>query len=225
MQKRLPFSIYALALAAVISFDVFFPIITLGKGVEIAFYFLYSLALGSFGWLFNDQRAARFLAVFFAAATFLLSMAVVFMPYKPWISIAWGASIVMNVLMFIYGLLRRIFSSQEVTGDILLAGIAVYLLLGMLFTPIYTQLETVVPGSFSFSAAMPALGFASLLWTRFLYYSYSTLTTLGYGDITPVSGVAQALAAAEAIVGVLFIAIFMARLVGVYAADVRREEK
>ena len=55
------------------------------------------------------------------------------------------------------------------------------------------------------------------------FQSFITLTTASYGDITPTTGLTQALAVTEAVIGVLYVAIFMARLVGVYAADVREE--
>ena len=56
-------------------------------------------------------------------------------------------------------------------------------------------------------------------WQTFIYYSYSTLTTLGYGDILPIQPWARAAATLEAILGVLYITIIMARLVGLYATS------
>jgi hypothetical protein len=56
---------------------------------------------------------------------------------------------------------------------------------------------------------------------KILYYSFVTLTTLGYGDITPVSELAQMMAVAEAVIGQLYIAIFIARLVALYVASDR----
>ncbi len=53
----------------------------------------------------------------------------------------------------------------------------------------------------------------------FFYFSYATLTTLGYAGITPRTDGAKALAASEAVAGLLFIAVFMSRLVGRYAGD------
>ena len=55
-------------------------------------------------------------------------------------------------------------------------------------------------------------------WQNFVYYSYATLTTLGYGDVLPVTLWARSFASVEAIIGVLYITIIMARLVGLYAA-------
>ena len=55
------------------------------------------------------------------------------------------------------------------------------------------------------------------MFADFLYYSFSTLTTLGYGDIAPVSRHARVFASMEAITGVLYVALLIARLVGMYA--------
>jgi hypothetical protein len=63
-----------------------------------------------------------------------------------------------------------------------------------------------------------ALGDGGAWLGSFLYLSFVTLTTLGYGDLTPLSRVAQMLTSAEAVFGQLFLAIFIARLVGLYAA-------
>jgi hypothetical protein len=60
-------------------------------------------------------------------------------------------------------------------------------------------------------------------WQTTLYYSYATLTTLGYGDVLPVSAWARSLASIEAIVGVMYTTIIMARLVGVYVSDKDRK--
>ncbi len=217
-------TVIAAELAAVIAFNILFPIIALGSGIEILFYLGYATALGSGAYLINDQRLPRALAVVFAALTFSLGVWNALLPFQLWSSILWGASLVGLQLILIYGLLRFIFNVRHVTIDVIVAGITVYLLLGTLFVPIYTQLEAVLPGSFSINTAMSEMVSVSIMWTRFLYFSYATLTTLGYGDITPISGVAQALSTTEAIVGVLYIAIFMARLVGAYASDLRRME-
>ena len=61
-------------------------------------------------------------------------------------------------------------------------------------------------------------------WQTFVYYSYATLTTLGYGDILPVTFWARSVATLEAVVGVLYTAVIVARLVGLYAAREVEEE-
>jgi hypothetical protein len=115
-------------------------------------------------------------------------------------------------------MLRYIFTSRTVTTDVLYASAAVYFLLSFLFVPIYGMLETARPGSFVDNT----LG-TPMRWQQFAYYSLITLSTAGYGDIAPVSVWARMLASMEAAIGVLYVAILMARLVSLYGA--RREEE
>jgi hypothetical protein len=91
----------------------------------------------------------------------------------------------------------------------------------------YDLIETVVPGSFQFGEGQLPDGFSPLAQAessrRFLYFSFVTLTTLGYGDITPVTQQARAIAISEAVAGPLFLAIFIARLVGLHMVQLQRD--
>lgn len=118
-------------------------------------------------------------------------------------------------LFVLVSIASHVFSREEVATDTLFGAACVYLLLGLVWTLAYTLLEQLQPGSFSFVVA-PEFADAPMLFD-FVYYSYVTLTTLGYGDITPVTAAAQRLAILEAITGVLFVALLVARLVGMYS--------
>jgi len=115
-------------------------------------------------------------------------------------------------------ILAHIFREKEITADMIMAAICVYFLIGWLWADVYALLEMLKPGSFQTSQ-----GPGSELWD-FIYYSFVTLTTLGYGDMTPVSGAAQSFAVLEAITGQLFIAILIARLVGTHISQSRSKE-
>lgn len=106
----------------------------------------------------------------------------------------------------IYFLLLKIFSEKEVTADTIRGGIAVYLLVGIFWALLYGMLLLFNPQSFSLK---PPVEFIELV-----YFSFTTLTTLGYGDISPITGVARNLAVMEALFGQLYIAILVARIVG-----------
>lgn len=114
-------------------------------------------------------------------------------------------------------LLRYIFAARRINGDVLLAAITVYILLAALFVPVYGVLEALSPGSFVDNGTGGAV-----FWQQLVYYSLTTLTTTGYGDILPVSAWARAVANVEMVMGVLYIAILMGRLVGVYSQDTPR---
>ena len=88
----------------------------------------------------------------------------------------------------------------------------IYLLLGVIWALVYVFINQVMPGSFS--GRITGTVFNQL--QDFLYYSFVTLTTLGYGDIVPVRAGARALATFEAIVGQFYIAILVAGLVAAY---------
>ena len=119
-------------------------------------------------------------------------------------------------ITLIYILFRFILRTRTVTRDVVYAAATVYLLLGGVFTVAMGVVETMQPGSFVDGSATPG---ALLEWQQIIYFSYVSLTTAGYGDILPISWWARALATLESVVGVLYLAVIMARLVGLYAVE------
>ncbi len=111
---------------------------------------------------------------------------------------------------------NRIFWSKRVQGDTITGGICIYLLLGTLGALLYQIIFTLDPQSFSGNIETLQEGddFSNLL-----YFSFTTLTTLGYGDIVPHNKVAMILANLEAIIGQMYPAIFIARLVSLYTTE------
>jgi len=112
---------------------------------------------------------------------------------------------------------RAVYAHQTVTLDTILGGINVYLLMGFTFQMLHATIMLTDPASYSISgqyltsylnADEDIHSFATLL-----YFSFTTLTTLGYGDILPTSTVARLTTSIEAIFGQLFVAIFIGRLV------------
>ncbi|MGK7950359.1 MAG: potassium channel family protein [Xenococcaceae cyanobacterium] len=108
---------------------------------------------------------------------------------------------------------RTIFSVKKVNGDTIKGGIAVFFLIGTVWALLYNIVYFLDANAFSKSIE------AINLFDSMFYFSFTTLTTLGYGDITPVSDLARALANLEAITGMMYPAIFIARLVGLYTAQ------
>ena len=115
---------------------------------------------------------------------------------------------------FIVGIiLSHLFREKEITSDVIMAAICGYFLIGLLWSSVYLLLVALVPESFQFSRA-PGSGGGD-----FTYYSFVTLTTLGYGDITPVTSPARSLSLLEAVTGQLYLAVLVARLVGIHIAQ------
>ena len=110
-------------------------------------------------------------------------------------------------------ILSYLFTEDKITSDVIMGAICVYFLIGLAWAFIFFTLELFQPGSFQ----MPQGQGIDL--SHFSYYSYVTLTTLGYGDITPISNQARSLALLEAIMGQLYIAILVAKLVGTHIAQ------
>lgn len=104
-----------------------------------------------------------------------------------------------------------ILRADTVTRGVIWGAVAIYLLLGGLWFTIYAFLERTNPGSF---LDMAIGGGTPADWTELLYYSFVTLTTLGYGDIVPATLLARHLTIAEAVAGVLYLPIVISRLVG-----------
>ena len=123
----------------------------------------------------------------------------------------------------IYRILRFILQTTHVDTEVLSAGIVVYLMLGILWSQAYMMLGQLTADSFQF----PLVEHAGRHMGGFnaFYFSFSTLTTVGFGDITPMSKVARTLAVMEAATGTLYLAILISRLVGMYSPNAPRNLK
>ncbi len=111
---------------------------------------------------------------------------------------------------------RYLFEKDEVTLDMVCAALCLYLLIGLIWAFIYHLIEIFQPGSFDLALDdAPTLSNRDLTG-EFSYYSYVTLSTLGYGDITPLSRLARAWSTLEAVIGQFYMAVVLARIVGLY---------
>jgi hypothetical protein len=117
-------------------------------------------------------------------------------------------------LAFVVGrLLVFILCAPKVNSEVLCAGVSVYLLIGLVWSLGYRMLA---PDAFAFS--VPPSSTHEMTRFNAFYFSFITLTTVGYGDITPVSPIARMLAVMEAMTGTLFLGVLIARLVSLYSA-------
>ena len=108
---------------------------------------------------------------------------------------------------------RYVLRPGLVTGAKLFDSVNVYLLLGLFWFSLYSWLEQHSPGSFRLTSDLAPHALTS---DALLYFSYSTLTTTGFGDVIAVRPASRVLGALEAIAGVLYVAILVARLVALY---------
>jgi hypothetical protein len=113
-------------------------------------------------------------------------------------------------------LVRSTLEAQQVDARVLCAAIAAYLILGLFWTMAYVLVGRLSPDAFAFATGDEG-GRAMNRFNAF-YFSFVTLSTVGYGDISPVSKVARMLAVTEAMTGMLYVAVLIARLVSLYFA-------
>lgn len=127
--------------------------------------------------------------------------------------VAWRElSTLVTLMLFTAVVIGQVYRSGPVTYHRILGAVAVYLLLGLTWANAYAFLHELRPNAFAGSLGD---GVISQTW---IYYSFVTLTTVGYGDITPVHPVARSLAIGEALTGQLYLAITLARLVSLHVS-------
>lgn len=130
--------------------------------------------------------------------------------------VTWSFAIVFLALIGSI-VLSDVLKSEKVTTDTIHASICVYLLIGVTWALLYSVMEGIRPESFLIEHSLVTSVIEYI--PHFLYYSFVTLTTLGYGDITPLTPLAKTLSYMEAVTGQIYIAVLIARLVGVHIAQ------
>ena len=217
----------ALFLVALIFLFITFPFLELfgdktGDSIEAL---LMTLVLVSGVLAVGGRRRTLVLAVVLVAPALIAR----------WFNLFWGDSVpvefyLVPALVFIgFVMLQLIFfilRAPRVNSEVLCAGVAGYLLLGIIWMFAYilvARLQPIDPlhpekiAAFSYNVGPPATHFVHSFDA--FYFSFITLSTVGYGDITPMSHVARTLAMAEAMTGTLYIAVLISRLVALYTSQ------
>ena len=154
-------------------------------------------------------------------------VALLFTP-NPAIEMIGALSSCLFLAVTVFALVSRLFTVRTVTVEIISAAICAYLLTGIAWAYGFAVLELHTPGAFSAPLFQRGVGQTAPLLASlhtFLYYSFVCLTTTGFGDISPVSEGARSLSVMEAVFGQLFMAILIARLVGMQVAQSMTDEK
>jgi hypothetical protein len=115
---------------------------------------------------------------------------------------------------------KQVLFSGVIDGNKIVGAICIYLLMGLIWALFYLFIAQAIPGAFN--------GMEQAVWysnfADMAYYSFVTLTTLGYGDISPVVPVAKFLVYMEAIVGVFYMAILVASLIGIRVSGIQQDK-
>lgn len=128
------------------------------------------------------------------------------------------ATALLLLIACVTGTLRYVLASPRVTLDTIFAAIVAYQLAALAFAALYHLIAALAPHSFAFPQAASGEGREGLL-VQLIYFSFVTIATLGYGDIVPRAPLTQMIAAVEATLGQFYIAVVIAWLVGLHAAQ------
>lgn len=164
--------------------------------------------------VYSFSRNKRLLA----AAVALALPAIASMWVKPFVQVKWFAicgELCGSVFVAIVtvAILAHIFRQKDINTDTIAGAIVAYLFMAVMWSLLYSVLEAAHPGAFKFAEGVTLVG-----RERFTYFSLVTITTVGYGDIVPVTHVARAFANLEAVVGQLYLVILVSWLVGMYVS-------
>jgi hypothetical protein len=138
--------------------------------------------------------------------------------YSDVVAIGYHVFTVLFLGYIIFNILKYIFTRSQISFNTISASLCAYLLLAVVWALVYSLIEIVSPGSFNFSFSVEAdsilMNYGGEQMDIALYYSLVTMTTLGYGDITPATATTRMFAAIEAFIGQLYLVVLVARLVG-----------
>ncbi len=127
------------------------------------------------------------------------------------------ASMLAFAVFVVIHLLRFVLQAPRVNAEVLCAGIATFLMLGLCWAVVFTLVAKLDPGAFTFTLGHSQ--YNSMVGFEALYFSIGTLSGVCYGDIIPVSGGARMLALLEGMVGLFYLAVLISRLVSLYSSD------
>jgi voltage-gated potassium channel Kch len=160
-------------------------------------------------------RRGLFVAALIISAVSVIGTSLVQMTQWEWAAVFSFSCFVVLIVYFSVTILAYVLRNTRVTTDKIFAAVCVYLLIGLAWTFAFALVDALNPHAFlALSAAGHEKYVIRLLELR--YFSFMTLTTVGYGDIVPYSTAARTLAALEAIVGQIYLTVLVARLVGLH---------
>jgi hypothetical protein len=138
-----------------------------------------------------------------------------------------GSLSILNVILsFIFDVVivvvifRHVFAREEANSETIFGALCIYLLVGFSFASVYDLLATFEPTAFYLDPHLNPHAIPDRF--DFIYYSFGTITSLGAAGMTPVTGQARSVTILEAILGVLYLAVLIARLMSAYRPSLRR---
>ena len=133
-----------------------------------------------------------------------------------------GFKIFYFVLVFM-SIMRFVLNNEAINGDKICGAISAYFLMGIIWSFVYTIFHELNPASISVPVAWLSDETVNSYWS--IYFSFTTLTTLGYGDVTPQTPLTQSYAVMQATIGQVFLAVIVARLIALHISSNPAEDK
>ncbi|MFG0265581.1 MAG: potassium channel family protein [Rhodopirellula sp. JB055] len=141
-----------------------------------------------------------------------------------WLAIVSDSCFALVFVFLIYAVGENVFGEGPIDANRIIGAVSIYFLLGLLWAFLYTLAALVQPGAFLFPVENAESTENTRLLSEFIYFSNVTLTTLGYGDVVPLSRPAKMLAVLQAMLGQLYLAVVVARMVGLQVSQKSTEE-
>ncbi len=201
---------------------IFLPFLTTKQGLFLHFLLSAIIVSGIYSCAFQ-KRTQRILTTIGAITLVITWLDIIFDPSDALKILAFGA-IFAFISAIVFFLIRHIARSRHVTATIIVSAINGYLLMGLLGALLLDIADT-AGGVIAAGSGPPGLNFTEgvvPVFHDYMYFSFVTLTTLGYGDITPASAATKSVALIIAIAGQFYLTILVAMLVGKYLSQKNR---
>lgn len=198
---------------------LFAPLFKSGPARLLASVFLSLLLLSGVATI-SENVQLRISATVVALAGIILEWVSRLCPESVLLQTASSAATLVYFILLTLVVMWRVFEEGTVTASRVHGAIAAYILVGVTWSIIYRLIDLQIPAAFNLTKAAAGQPIP-VRESELTYYSFVTLTTVGYGDITPAHPIARAFVITEALVGQLFPATLLARLVSLAATERR----
>jgi len=183
------------------------------------------MTVALFSSIYAVNKDTRLLSV--AISLLVLTLILMWISRLGWLEVsdaAFPGILALYLGTLVYSFLHHIISARRVDGNVICAALCTYMVLGLFWGALFNLLEKLTPNSFAGGLLNSGVDSHDKEFCL-QYFSFVTMSTLGYGDITPQTRSAAALCQAEAVLGQFFTVALVARLVGVQVAQDSREDK
>ncbi|MGD8468648.1 MAG: potassium channel family protein [Desulfobacterales bacterium] len=198
MKSRFIYIIFAIMLVLLVN-PFIRPLGLIGHLLSTLFLSMIPLASA---YALTENRKKAIIVLIIAAPFVILDGLNVFFTHRSLMVVAFSFGTILYFYIVIL-LVINLLSIRVITADLIFCAISIYLLIGIMWAGIYSVLEGISPGSFSEASDL-------------LYFSFVTLTTVGFGDVAPLSVLCKRLAVFEAAMGSIYMAVIIAMIVGRY---------